>query len=103
MTAEIFTWADQAADQDSGGVRRSLIPGQGADLTRIEIPAGTRGARHSHAFEQFNLVEKGRLQLTTEEGTRLVVAGQVFRFAPDSWHQALFEEDTVLLEINLRA
>jgi len=48
-------------------------------------------------------VEKGRLQLTTEEGTRLVVAGQVFRFAPDSWHQALFEEDTVLLEVNLRA
>lgn len=103
MATEIFTWADQAADQEAGGVRRSMIPGQGADLKRIEIPAGTRAGRHSHAFEQFVLVEKGRLQLTTAEGTQLVTAGQVFRFTPDSWHQAVFEEDTVLLEVNLRA
>lgn len=103
MKTEFHHWDEVAGESDAAGIRRSVIAGVGADLKRIEIPAGTRAGRHAHPFEQFVLVEKGRLQLTTPEGTTPLAAGAVFRFAPDTWHQAVFEEDTILLEVNLRA
>jgi len=101
MGTDYFRWSEIAGQQD-GGVKRSVIAGKGAEIKRIEIAAGTRAARHSHAHEQFLLVESGRAQLTTAEGTRTLEPGVVVRFAPDAWHEALFEQDTVLLEVNLR-
>ena len=100
MGTDYFRWSEITA-QEEGGIRRSLIAGGGADIKRIEIPAGTRAARHAHAHEQFLMVESGRAQLTTAEGTRTLEPGVVVRFPPDAWHEALFEQDTVLLEVNL--
>jgi quercetin dioxygenase-like cupin family protein len=102
MATEVFRWSEQATAVDAG-VARSLIPGLGADIKRIVIPAGTQAGRHSHAFEQFVIVESGRAKLTTASGECLLEPGVVIRFPPDTWHQAVFETDTVLLEVNLRS
>lgn len=101
MQTAYFRWSD-VGGKLVGGVRRSQIDGVGADIKRIEIPAGTRAARHSHAHEQFLIVESGLAQLTTAAGTMTLEPGVVVRFAPEAWHEALFERDTVLLEVNLR-
>ena len=69
----------------------------------ITIPAGTQAGKHSHAFEQFVIVESGRAKLTTASGDCVLEPGVVIRFPPDTWHQAVFETDTVLLEVNLRS
>ncbi len=101
MTTETHRWSETPTQLD-GGIGRSQINGEGADINRIVIPAGTQGGRHSHPFEQYVIVESGRARLTTAEGTCTLEPGVVIRFSPDAWHQATFETDTVLLEVNLR-
>lgn len=100
MTTTRYHWADQPSSGDAS-VRRATIPGSGAHLKRVEIAAGTTAARHTHPFEQFVLVETGEGTLTTAEGTVRLEPGVVIHFPPDTWHEAVFETDTVLLEVNL--
>jgi quercetin dioxygenase-like cupin family protein len=41
--------------------------------------------------------------LTTADGEIALKPGVVVHFAPDAWHSAVFETDTVLVEVNFRA
>ena len=77
------------------------VTGQGASLKRVELRAGTVGVRHSHAHEQFVIVLAGRGELECEAGLLALTPGTVLHFAPNAWHRANFEDDTVLLEVNL--
>ncbi len=100
MTTTRYEWSE-VPGETAGGVLRQVIEGGRASLRRVTIPAGTRGQRHSHGFEQFVCVLEGRARLETAEGTCTLEPGVVIRFAPDAWHAAEFETDTVLLEIDL--
>lgn len=97
-------WADAPTTGDVAGdaaVRRAVIAGSGAHLKRVEIVAGTTASRHDHPFEQFVVVESGSGSLTTQDGTIRLEPGLVIHFPPGTWHEAVFETDTVLLEVNL--
>ncbi|HEY0522173.1 MAG TPA: cupin domain-containing protein [Stellaceae bacterium] len=95
----VYAW-DSVPAEDRSGVRRS-IAGSGATLKRIAIKAGTRADRHSHPFEQFVQVLEGAGRLECEAGAVDLRPGMVVHFPPDAWHSAVFETDTVLVEINL--
>lgn len=77
------------------------VAGEGASLKRVEIKAGTSGQRHSHPHEQFVIVLSGKGRLDCAAGELSLVSGTVLHFAPGAWHQAAFESDTVLLEVNI--
>jgi quercetin dioxygenase-like cupin family protein len=95
-------WTDIAEEPRGITVVRRVIEGQGASLIQLVIQAGTLADRHSHPFEQFVQVISGFGTLETEEGAQAFGPGSVFHFAPDTWHAAVFDEHTVLVETNLR-
>lgn len=96
----ILTW-DAVPPAVTAGVDRREVPGTGATLRRIVVPAGTTAPRHSHDHEQFLLVLEGRALLRTAEGEAELRPGTVVRFDADAWHAAEFTADTVLVEVNL--
>lgn len=98
----VSRWDDLIAEP-GGAVRRTLFAGAGADLKRVEVPAGTTVPRHDHDHEQFLLVMAGHATLTTAEGEAELRPGSVVRFEAHAWHAADFHENTVLVEVNLRA
>jgi quercetin dioxygenase-like cupin family protein len=95
--ASITQW-DFAPGADTG---TGLVPGDGASLRRVNVPAGRKADRHSHAHEQFLLVVSGAGRLECEAGAVELRPGTVLRFAPGAWHSAEFTVDTVLVEVNL--
>jgi quercetin dioxygenase-like cupin family protein len=101
MTARVVDWDGAPEEPGAGGVRKRRIAGAGAELVRVEVPAGTRAGRHSHPHEQFVQVVAGEGTLETEAGRRAFRAGAVFHFPPGAWHAAEFATDTVLVETNL--
>lgn len=94
---------DDLAPEAPGAVQRRLIAGEGASLREVRVPAGTTAARHAHDHEQFVLVLSGGGRLTGEGtgGEVALAPGTVIRFAPGAWHEAVFDRETVLVEVNL--
>ena len=96
-----FHWDDIATSGDAGA-DRSLIAGQAGDLKRVGVKAGTVAVRHAHAFEQFFMVAEGEGVLVWQGGEISLRAGVVVHFDADVWHEARFDTDTVLYEVNFR-
>jgi quercetin dioxygenase-like cupin family protein len=101
MADHLTAWADRAESVAANGVAKRAIPGAGASLVRMVVPAGISAPRHSHAHEQFVQVVSGSGTLETEQGRRPFFAGSVFHFPAGTWHAATFETETVLIETNL--
>ncbi|MCJ2054663.1 cupin domain-containing protein [Methylobacterium sp. J-070] len=101
MTDHLTAWTDRAESVAANGVAKRAIPGAGASLARVVVPAGTAAARHSHDHEQFVQVLSGSGFLETEQGRKPFSAGSVFHFPAGTWHAAAFETETVLIETNL--
>ena len=96
-------WNDLSAEAAGPDVSKRRLAGAGASLVRIEVKAGTKAGRHSHAHEQFVQVISGSGVLQTAEGCQPFAAGSLFHFPADAWHAASFDTDTVLVETNLQA
>lgn len=101
MTDYLTAWDDRLESVAENGVAKRTIPGAGASLVRVVVPAGVAAARHSHDHEQFVQVVSGSGTLETEQGRRPFSAGSVFHFPAGAWHAASFETETVLIETNL--
>jgi quercetin dioxygenase-like cupin family protein len=103
MTEHLTAWDDRAETVAGNGVAKREIPGSGASLVRVVVPAGVSAPRHSHDHEQFVQVVAGSGVLETEQGRKPFSAGSVFHFPAGAWHAAAFETETVLIETNLAA
>ena len=103
MTNHLTAWAACAENVAENGVTKRTIPGAGASLVRVVVPAGISASRHSHAHEQFVQVISGSGILETEQGRKPFSAGSVFHFPAGAWHAAIFETETMLIETNLSA
>jgi quercetin dioxygenase-like cupin family protein len=95
----VFTW-DEIAPYGDAKADRRLIAGNGGDFKRVCVKAGMVAARHAHDFEQFFMVAEGVGVLTCADGEIALKPGVVIHFEPDAWHEAVFETDTVLYEVN---
>ena len=96
-------WNDLPGQGAGATVTKRSLEGAGASLVQVTIKAGTRADRHAHAHEQFVQVLSGSGMLETTEGRKPFSAGSLFHFSPGAWHEAVFDEDTVLVETNLQA
>ncbi len=83
------------------GAAAPPLPGAGATLRQVQVPAGHVANRHTHAHEQFLLVTAGSGLLQCEAGEVALAPGTVIRLAAGAWHSATFHEATVLVEVNL--
>ncbi len=77
------------------------LPGRGATLRQVAIPAGRVAARHHHDHEQFLFVASGQGTLRSEAGTIPLTPGTALHLPAGDWHEADFASDTVLIELNL--
>ena len=100
--AERFHW-DEVAPYGDDKADRRLIAGQAGDFKRVQVRAGYFAARHSHAFEQFFMMAEGAGVLWTADGEVALRPGVVIHFAPGVWHEARFDTDSVVYEVNFRA
>jgi quercetin dioxygenase-like cupin family protein len=100
--AALHHWADVPEGRAAPAVVKRKIEGLCVDLVRIEIKAGEKADRHAHPHEQFVQVIAGRGTLETAEGRQAFAAGSVFHFPAATWHSAEFDEDTILVETNLK-
>jgi quercetin dioxygenase-like cupin family protein len=103
MTEHLTAWDDRAARVGGNGVAKRAIPGAGASLVHVTVPAGVSAPRHSHDHEQFVQILSGSGILETEQGRKPFSAGSVFHFPSGTWHAAVFETETVMIETNLAA
>ena len=101
MTDHLTAWDDREKTFAANGVAKRTIPGAGASLVQVVVPAGVAAGRHSHDHEQFVQVISGSGFLETEQGRKPFAAGSVFHFHAGTWHAAAFETETVLVETNL--
>jgi quercetin dioxygenase-like cupin family protein len=92
-------WDDVPPYGDTKADRR-IISGQGGDFKRVMVKGGTVAAQHEHDFEQFFYVVEGAGVLTCASGDILLRPGVVLHFEPQAWHHAVFETNTVLIEVN---
>jgi quercetin dioxygenase-like cupin family protein len=95
----VFVWDEVAAAAGEGADRREIM-GVGGSLKRVAVKAGTVAERHAHDYEQFFMVLEGGGVLTCESREILLHPGVVIHFEPEAWHSAVFETDTVLVEVN---
>ncbi len=79
----------------------SVLDGAGATLRHVSIQAGTVASRHDHPFEQFLYVASGGGTLHCDAGPISLAPGVSLHLEPGAWHSAVFDQDTVLIEINL--
>jgi quercetin dioxygenase-like cupin family protein len=101
MGTMVIAWDQQPLETSPSGVSRRRIAGAGAELVRVEVPAGTKARRHSHPHEQFVQVLSGEGVLETAAGAEAFRPGSVFHLPAAAWHAAEFASDTVLVETNL--
>ena len=98
----VLNWQD-LTPQDTKGIEKRCLAGANGTLVQVDIPAGTQAPRHSHPHEQIVHVVSGTGTLETSEGTKRFQAGSLFHFPADTWHSAVFETPTVLVETNFNA
>jgi quercetin dioxygenase-like cupin family protein len=96
-----FHWDEVAPEGDAKADRRR-IAGQAGDFKRVSVQAGFFAARHEHAFEQFFMMTEGEGVLRCADGEFLLRPGVVIHFAPGTWHEARFDTDAVIYEVNFR-
>ncbi len=101
MDTAHFHW-DEVAPYGDAKADRRLIPGMAGDLKRVLVKAGMVSARHAHAFEQFFMVVEGTGVLICPTGEIALRPGVVVHFAPDTWHEARFDTDAVIYEVNFQ-
>jgi quercetin dioxygenase-like cupin family protein len=97
----VCTW-DEIAPYGDDKADRRVVAGTAGDLKRVCVRAGTMAARHAHDFEQFFMVAEGLGVLTCADGEIVLKPGVVIHFEPDVWHEARFETDTVIYEVNFK-
>jgi quercetin dioxygenase-like cupin family protein len=100
MIDHLTAWDAREEVVAGNGIAKRTIPGAGASLARVVVPAGASAGRHSHEHEQFVQVISGSGFLETEQGRKPFSAGSVFHFPAGTCHAAAFETETVLVETN---
>jgi len=101
MNAARFHW-DEVTPYGDAKADRRLIPGRAGDFKRVAVKAGHVAARHSHAFEQFFMVAEGGGVFTWLGGEIVLKPGVLIHLEPEVWHEARFDADTVIYEVNFR-
>lgn len=79
----------------------SGLTGIGAVMRPVLVKAGHVAARHHHEFEQFLFVSSGGGQLECEAGSIPLRPGTALHLPAGAWHAAVFDSNTVLIELNL--
>lgn len=91
---------DLAQVEIQPGVRRRLVPADGATVSVTDLEPRTVIETHKHEREQVGLVTKGTLVLVIAGEQRILAPGDTYRVPPGASHGArVFEETAQVITI----
>jgi quercetin dioxygenase-like cupin family protein len=98
--AHITTWDKVPVERLEEGIERQMIVGEKLMICRLRFAPRIVTPAHDHPHEQITFVEQGRVLFTIGDEERIVEAGDVLHFPPNSWHGAtMLDEEVILIDI----
>jgi quercetin dioxygenase-like cupin family protein len=83
-----------------GVVVRRLVQAAGLDLTEYTVPRGfTTGASDTERSDKAGYVVRGRVEISTTDGSRVVEAGDAYVIPRGIPHQFTVLEDSVMVQV----
>jgi quercetin dioxygenase-like cupin family protein len=81
--------------------QRVLSSSEDMTIVYVKIPVGTTFPLHSHPEEQIGYQVSGRVEFTTDEGTREIGPGTAYHFLPNEPHgsRVLGDEPAVQIDV----
>jgi quercetin dioxygenase-like cupin family protein len=98
-TVPAETVADPNMSTHTGTVRRTWVGGD-VVLTRVVVPANSRGKPHFHASEQVSMILRGGVRVTLNGAVQTAMAGTIVRIPGNAVH--MFEtlaDETEILDV----
>ncbi len=81
------------------GVKIRVIPGKKMTVVFFNLDPGAVVPGHSHPHEQIGTVLKGSLELTVDNETRTMKAGDVYHIPSNSVHSGKVIDETEVYEV----
>lgn len=91
--------SEPITEPEPGLERQVLVHSSAMMLVRHRMRKGWSGAAHSHPHEQLVYVINGAIDVKAGERQYRAVAGASFIVAPNTIHQAVALEDSVVLDV----
>ena len=88
-----------ALDLGEGVTRKILASGGGMMTVQFDFEEGSIGYLHTHPHEQVGYVVKGRFEITLEDETTIIEAGDTYYVPSGAEHGVVALEEGVLLDV----
>ena len=95
---KLYGWDHVAEEQMNPLFSRQVIHGEKLTLARVHLRKGCAVTPHSHAHEQFTMVESGRLHFVVGGEEVMLQAGDMMLIPPDTPHGVEALEESVVLD-----
>ena len=93
-------WQKVRPEALAEGIERRMIVGDKLMACRLHFQPRVVTPVHTHPHEQMTFVLQGKVKFTIEGKERIVSAGNVLHFAPNTPHGAtMLDEEVVLIDI----
>jgi quercetin dioxygenase-like cupin family protein len=90
----------EATERVDGVVVRWLVRGAGLDLTEYTVPRGfTSGASDSDLSDKAGYMVRGRVEISTTDGSFVLEAGGAYAISRGVPHQFTVLEDSVIVQV----
>lgn len=100
ISALATDWTKVPIENPSEGIQRQMIVGENIMICRFKFVPFLVTPAHRHPHEQMTMVMQGKVKFIIGEEERIVSAGDVLHFPPNSWHGAtMLDEEVVLIDI----
>jgi quercetin dioxygenase-like cupin family protein len=98
--ALVTDWSKVPVEYPQEGIERQMVVGENIMICRFKFVPNLVTPAHSHHHEQMTLVMQGKVKFIIGEEERIVSAGDVLHFPPNSWHGAtMLDNEVVLIDI----
>lgn len=100
IQALVTDWTKVPIELPFEGIERQMVVGENIMICRFKFVPFLVTPAHSHPHEQMTLVIKGKVDFIIGEEEKIVSAGDVLHFPPNSWHGAtMLDEEVILIDI----
>ena len=88
-----------ALDLGEGVTRKILASGGGMMTVQFDFEEGSIGYLHTHPHEQVGYVVRGRFEITLEDETTIIEAGDTYYVPSGAQHGVVALEEGTLLDV----
>jgi quercetin dioxygenase-like cupin family protein len=100
IQALVTDWSKIPIEHPHEGIERQMVVGENMMICRFKFVPNLVTPAHEHPHEQMTLVVQGKAKFIVGDEEKIVSAGDVLHFPPNTWHGAtMLDEEVVLIDI----